>query len=462
MLCFVLFLCAVTVSCSDSGGSTLVDFFSDEDKPDYAGDEFVFAADIDRSEGIYMLYNTNTTFSDVAMTRLDNVAKEYDIKFVQMKGDFVQRLVTSVSSGLNLCDAAIALSYTLQQEGAVSSGLLYPINEMPEINYKDNVKWGEKNLLEAVVSNGNLYGLLPYAWPECMLRTVDFVIVANEDMLAEQGKTDPREYVENGTWTRDKLIEVTNDYAHESNGGETVFGLTFYRPHLYDIALRTSGVEYAVKNDSGEWESGIHTQLGKQALEWVNDFIYENCVDSVLNLPTYDCASAFINGEAAMIMTHTNVALDTDKDTSIAFKVDNFCLLPFPLGDNMTYGEWVGQYDALKYITFPVNIEKPEMSATIMNAVFEPLDGYETSEALEDYYSRFIFHDDRDAEVVYKMLENARYNFYPEGGRAIVDKLGDSSEELSVTQVLESMRDSFADTVKNKIANVYESMDELW
>lgn len=462
IICFVL--CAVTVSCSGSGDSGLIDFIQNSQDIDYSGYNFVFSEKVAADDTVdtkYLFYDINTEFSDAAKKRMDEVADKYNITITPMVGDFCDKLPTSYASGIVIADAAIATNFDVNK-GIVASRLLYPINKMSVINYRDSEKWGEKNLLEAMAYDGNLYGVLPYKWPEWLLRTADFVIVVNEDLISSLGETDPREYVEDGTWTRNKLIEVTNAYARSSTDGSAVYGLTFFKPHIYDIALRTSGVEYAVKDDGGEWVSGLHTELAAETFKWANDFIYSKCADSILNLTTYDCASAFINNEAVMIMTHTYVALNTASDTSIAFNVENFGLLPFPLGDNMTYGEWVGQYESIPYVVFPANIEYPELSETVINAIFEPLEGYETSEALKSYYNRYIFHDPRDAEIVYKLTENARYNFYAEGGRDIVDEFGNSESELSVTEVLERYKDRYTSTMNEKIVSTYQSVEDLW
>ena len=109
---------------------------------------------------------------------------------------------------------------------------------------------------------------------------------------------------------------------------------------------------------------------------------------------------------------------------------------------------------------FPINgdIEK---SAIIVNALFEPLDGF-GAEELKEYYLRYSFHDERDYYLLQEVFENQRYSFYSDGARAKVVEALYGNHSKSVTEVLESSEEAQNEIIKEKIVPTVESLAALF
>ena len=58
----------------------------------------------------------------------------------------------------------------------------------------------------------------------------------------------------------------------------------------------------------------------------------------------------------------------------------------------------------------------PDVAATIINAMYEPFEGYETLDSIIELMTRNYFFDRRDSEVFYNMYFNSVYNYFHYSG----------------------------------------------
>ncbi len=413
-------------------------------------------------EQTYLGYKEGTEHYDFAAQRVADVENKYNckIEFI-VDPDFGSRIIQMVAAGTPYVDFAVMTRY---EETFSRSGMLTPLSYLSDyIDIYDFEKWGRPNTFTQLVWNNEIYGVIPVTWPEYYFTIVDFPLISNTDAIQDSGYPDPREYVENGEWTRQKLEECVNSYYHKE-GDKVHYGISMYKPHFYDMALRASGIRMAEKIN-GRWVSGIHSEAGLEALTWASKFCTETCKDTINNSDnsTQPALDAFCNGESSLLLMHSNYAFASNSQYQnvVSYEVENFGILPFPLGPGMEYGRWVGQYERTPNVLFfPLIANYTEPAAIVANDIFEPFDAYSTPDALKDFYSKNVFFDERDTAVIMEMLKNCNYNFLEEGMRYITEQC--ASGFTNIAEILESNEDKYQDLVDRYVAPAYESIEAIF
>ena len=273
------------------------------------------------------------------------------------------------------------------------------------------------------------------------------------------GQPDPREFIEDKSWSREKFGEMMLIYTTEDLGYPLKAMLT-YEGHFLDTALRANNAQ-TYKLVDGEYVSGYHTPEGYDALKWADDFLHVYYPECIYFSDRSDSErdAVFINEEVAMELAPvTNIY---GSNSEIPFGVDDFCVLPMPNGPERQNKPYTTYFERIRCHTFfPINgdIEK---SAIIANALFEPLDGF-SAEELKDYYLRYSFHDERDYYLIQEVFENQRYSFYSDGARAKVVEALYAGHSKTVTEVLDASEDAQNEIIKEKIVPTVESLEEVF
>ena len=406
----------------------------------------------------YLGYNTGSYFGDMAMKRVMDVEEKFNCKLNMInEPDLASQLLMHSAAGSSPVDFAIMENFdrTLPR-----SGLLCPISELSgHIDYSDSAKWGAENLLTSLVWDGKLYGVIPVSWPEYNLTVVDFAIVSNTDAIRSSGHTDPREYVENGDWTREKFAECVNDY-YSKVLTTSHYGLGVYDPHFYEMALYSSGACAAIETDNG-WISGIHTAEGQEALEWARKFLNVTCKYSVFHSddPAAPGVQLFNEGLIKLLLCRTTNAFfsnDPQYEKTFSYDIENYGIIPFPTAPNIDSDYWAGIYEsAANVLVFPVLSESKDVAAMIANEIFEPFENYPTS-SLDKLYLDTLFFDVRDVELMSQFVSNCSYSFADEGLRYISQMC--SSENKSIAQILEATEEVYQTYIDENIAPVMDSL----
>jgi hypothetical protein len=119
---------------------------------------------------------------------------------------------------------------------------------------------------------------------------------------------------------------------------------------------------------------------------------------------------AFTEGKSVLtIMNGTDLL---GSEYSIAYTMDNFGVVPFPHGPNGTPENTGSTITETRFSTsIPALAKDPAMSAIILNAIYDPLPGYEDEEDIISYFRRFYFFDDRDVTNFINMYKTVLYNY---------------------------------------------------
>lgn len=296
-------------------------------------------------------------------------------------------------------------------------------------------------------------------WPETVYKQVDHFFFVNENIIKRLGSTDPREFVENGEWTRAKFVELlTEEYTHQNSGGTTVYALSAQPAHFFSIAIKTSGIDYVIQNEDGSYRNAFKEPDVIDKLTWIYDTYYNNVdVNITTGSDTFDAIAKFVNEEAVLCLTHLYYGL-----RDIQYSVESFGILLFPLSDDLNGTGWIGQFEFYNGISFPTNITEADAVSAVVNAIFEPLEGYETEEDRFAYYDRYIFHDSRDTRVVFEAIENCRYLPYNDNGYLIPDAMRDSGGNKSISQILDENESKLEALIEEVYIPLEETCDILW
>ncbi|MBO5300266.1 MAG: hypothetical protein J6B51_09385, partial [Clostridia bacterium] len=265
-----LFVIVFFVSCASQSAEVIPDYIGEFEQNTFDGLELKFAM------SPYICYEQDSLFGDIAKARVAEIEEKYDVKIIFDENEsLVSNLFYSISSGIKPCDVMLSTSFELYNQ--MRANLLFPVDNMPTpLVYSDTEKWGGREKLITYAYDNHLYGILPMYWPETIWKQVDHFFFVNENIISNLGQTDPREFVENGEWTRAKYEEVLNSYTHKNMSGETVYALAVEPAHYFSIAIKTSGIDYIVEKEDGTYANAFLEPGVVDKLTWVSDTFWNN------------------------------------------------------------------------------------------------------------------------------------------------------------------------------------------
>ena len=392
----ILFSFAVTACGTAEEEVFDVDFEMKGDKIDLEGVGIVYEIGLTDSALAVpncLGYELDTTFGDLASKRLKDIQNGYNCT---VKLNYVNNGVS--------CRAFVATS---------ASGMVIGMTELEDyIDFRNEAKWGYRNMLEVVYYEDDLYGLVPLLWPEVSV-SYGTPLVVNENLIASLGVADPRDLLENGQWLWDTFDTCLGQYYIEEGGEVKQYSLTASLADIGNMFILSNGSHFAEKDASGKYIPGFFTQRGVKAMEAAN---------SIYNGPNKKTIDTVGNALQSLISGKTVLgAVGSDSIIGITGRVakemDNFGILSWPTGPDVEPGYAFGQHANIeRCISFSRMSTHPDVAATIINAIYEPFEGYETIDSIIELMTRNYFYDKRDSEVFYNMYFNSVYNYFHYSG----------------------------------------------
>ena len=421
-------------SCAAEEGSA-PDYTKLDVKDDWDGLEFTIVQ-TSLADATYLYYKLDTMLADSALERVKEVENKHNIK-ITLKGyneddTFKNLLNMTLVTGDPLGD--ILFSEASMLRDFANAGGLTPIENVAEqIDIYDFDKWGEPNVWEFMMCKGKMYGVVPVSWVG-NAPYVFYPIVFNGDIVRRFGLGDLREYYENGEWTREKMLEVIVQCTDDTLASP-IKGMGAAWMHLIRAVLLNNGIEFVTfSEDLSSYSCGWVSEAGIEALTWLKD-VNENYADYFLAADfsgNWGFTDLFNEEKCALAMTSSDRIMD-----SIAYEIDNFGLLPFPVGPYGTYGQWAGFYESARNLCIPAYVDFPAEAATIIDEIFEPMEEYPTKASIDEYYNKLIFSDPRDVELLNIMGSNCKYSFWPDGGDNVLNNIKSNLMSTTPTEILE-------------------------
>ncbi len=406
----------------------------------------VYTEDTDNVFG----YIPDTVFADTANRRKEDVENSLNCKisvFNDSNSSVIRsRLTAALASGAHIYDLATADSSAMSS--FVRSGSLIGLSSLLDVHNTD--KWGTPSMLMPALWKDDLYGVVPFAWPNLLYTFAGHIIAVNENMISRLGETDPREYVEALEWTWDKFEECLERYTHEDSG-RTVYAFQSHPAYFAMNMSLSNGVSMAAVED-GKVTVGIYTEAGREALEKAQAIFLRDDKDYIHPSDTTASGELLVNGECVMISQGHGGMIATAG--SILYVMDNVGVLPFPQGPKATPRVYPSYYQQIPYITsIPVTTYDMNAAATILSAMYEPFEGLETKDLIAEYMNNQVFFDDRDAYIFINMIEHTEYNYFWEGGRNGIESVLSANNPVST--ILESNEPNYQKLVDEYIYPQY-------
>jgi ABC-type glycerol-3-phosphate transport system substrate-binding protein len=411
-------------SCAQVVEEIIPEFSVDNASADLGGFECVWGYDGAAGE-TELGFVTGTRNADLLLERKAEIEKSLNCKitpnYTSSMFDFLR---AGVMSGAQPFDIVEGGTYTMVVD--VRAGNLSGLSALLDI---ENVeKWGTPNMLQSLIWQKDVFGVVPFAWPDIMYRQSGHVLAVNESLVSRLGQPDPREYVEDGVWNWDKFEEVLDAYTFQ-DAGRTIYALRSHPPYFSINMFLSSGVALSAF-DAGEVVCGVYTDIGREALERAN---------TIFNVTHKDCFhpetgsvghEQFINGEAVMYLSWCYEL--TSGTNWIMYQMDNIGILPFPQGPHATPGVYLSYHEGLGNATaIPFNAKDPNATAIILSAMYEPFEEYQTKDDIIDYMTNQIFYDRRDAEIIVNVVRNTEYGFFREGARTVIEEAVNTDKGIS-------------------------------
>ena len=279
------------------------------------------------------------------------------------QSDFVAYVIsTAFAGGDNEFD--LIGSYSMCGGSLATSGIIYNLYDLDHLDFEN--PWWSDSLIERSELGGKLYfatGDLANSY----IYALHFLTV-NTNMLAALELDDPRQMVKNGTWTLDKMIEMTKDVGVDDDGieGKTpgdTYGYAFYSSVEADCWIAASGMRMSAENDEGVL-SLTKDFLGDKTFTLINKIATQrhNTLD------WYQIADGMngksIKGGKTLFMGVAGEAMKTFNEVSFKYGV-----LPYPkvTSEQTDYFTLLG----FAYTTFsiPTNVKDPDMSAAVLECM---------------------------------------------------------------------------------------------
>ena len=409
-------------------------------------------------------FTSGTLFSDLAAKRKAEIENNYNCKidaFYQAEGASENEFTVCSMSGAFYCDVLQGSTHGLRS--SVKIGFFQSINALDKyIDYKDSEKWGTSAMLEEMCWGGELYGILPAAWPELNYSSFGYIFMANMNLASSLGIPDIRETVENKEWTWDKFEETLTMGTVTEGGETTVYGMSAHPPYLGEMMLRSNGDSIIIDKGNGEYTWGYADPHALKALEEFRN-IYNGDYAFAFNhdVTSPDAvADAFIEGKATMTVVDTEQLFGYNG--RISRYVENYAVLPAPNGPDVAPGYTFAVHESFRSMIVFSNYSKNfDASAFIINKIYEPFEGYETKDKIKEFMTYNYFFDDRDADIFFDMFRNTQYNYFIVGMRQFNEWVTERKGK-TIPELVEIYHDFNQRLIDTEAVSPRETIKTLW
>jgi len=392
--------------------------------------------------------------ADLVLQRIKDVENNLNCSItIDYSSKTLEQLRIGVITGSQQYDIVTGNSYWMVDD--IRAGYYQGLSTLLDINNTE--KYGTPNMLQSVLWKNDLYGVIPFAWPDLVYISSGYVIAVNENIVNSLAQPDPRDFVENNAWNWDQFEECLSAYTY-TEGDKKVYGIKSHEQYYIVNMMLSNGVAFSAL-ENGKVVAGAYTDPGFVALDRAKTILQETHRDCFHPSKTALDPSEFYNDECVMYVAMT-VEL-WGNSSYIMYKMDNVGILPFPQGPNATPGKYMTYHQGLFNTTgIPCDAKDTWASAEIISAMYEPFEEYKTKNDIIDFMTSQVFFDRRDAEIVANCTRNTEYGFFLEGACAMLETIEISSSPLS--QILERGENSYNQIVEKYMAPHFEGMISVY
>ena len=405
-----------------------------------------------------LTFINNTEFGDLAMKRLRDVENNYnckiDFNYVDRSGE---QAYYSVVSGSYAFDMISEESYWFIDY--LPSGAFVDLTGLDNLDAFDETKWGNRYLRLSTMYNGAIYGLLPARHPMRLSNSPSNLFAVNEKYITNLVTTDPRDYFENGEWNWDTFGNCLETYAHtDAMTNEFVYSLgsCFEYGRLYMVIAMSNGCDFITMKDDGSYTLGYFSQNAVDAYNKVNEWMY-GATSGNINLE--GGLTQFLDGKSVITLIDAYQVLSSSD--SIAYKMDDFGIVPAPCGPGASNPyDYATSYESADFtIAIPITAKDPEVSALVLNAIYEPFEGFETEDDITDYLIRNYFNDERDARL-FMDITDLDHIYYHDHKHGLSEMFGQLAKNVAVSRCVDSYESRYYTIVDKYVIPEYITIAE--
>ena len=353
-------------------------------------------------------YTNNTDLGDLAAKRIKDIESGYNCK---LQFNYVDRAgslaYTSAVGGLYVFDFISEESFFVYNY--LKTNAFQDLTQVENLDVFDETKWGSRYMRSSTMANGGIFGVLPAMHPMRLQNSIDDLLVVNEDLIASLAVTDPRDYAERGEWDWDTFENCLLNYSYTDGANDQVYALGAGMGTTARALAICNGFEFITFKDNGDFELGYFGPNAVEAFNWTFDLYNGPAGRNIDAEPSLD---KFFNNLA--VMQYIGAWQIVGTTDSVAFKMNNFGLVPTPCGPSAKGpDDWKNSYSSADFtLMIPVTAKDVEISALILDRIYEPFEGYETKESVIEYLKRNYFSDARDAEYFVETAMGNRAYFH--------------------------------------------------
>ena len=456
----ILLLTAMTLtffSACTSEAPQLLEFLDNNTTLDLDGETITILNENDVETQIFG-YKHSTLEYDEMKARIKSIEDKYDcvIELINIGNNETMREVimanTSASGSTYDSDIFVAGGNNILRNLAYGNALL-PLTDVRDyIDYTNSEKFGSAGFLEAAMVDGIPYAVKPSYWLGYN-NSAAFYVTYNIDMLKRAAMTDFHEYYENETWTWETYENIFKEYTPDE--GSFTFATSPF--HEVYITMLSNGVQIYGYID-GEFKCDFNEPKTMTAIDWYLNFY--NTYKDEREEPSRWGTGGFTEGNTLMTLA---TASEVTRG-AIAYSDIEYSIMPYPCGPDIEYGQWANFTEGISGFAISAFSDEPEVSAMIINDLFEPFGIITEYESLEDYYAQNIFLTHTDAKIFLDVGEYCRFRYWGLDGSigSFLEEFegGSSSTAAQLITRFSSRIESIADKeIKNNFENyVYDAL----
>ncbi len=359
--------------------------------------------------------------NDAVYNRNGLIEDRFDVKITAVENDNPQdAVVTFATAGTD--DAHVVgfsdyLAYT-----PITAGVLLNWIDM---KYTDLDKpWHNKLANDAATINNQLYAICSDVSISSM--TYTYAMYGNMGLAAQfnYSADDFYNLVKEGTWTLDKMIEITDSIYIDSNGSGTkdfddIYGFGYYPNNPADVWLTAFGGQIATVGDDGKtveltFMSDKTVSILEKLVKWhTTGQGFERLTTS------YEEEDYFLNEKLVIAPMRFSVAYSTLREME-----STYIILPYPKWDEAQEAYYTMADDKFTVFGIPTSVAD---KTDFISAIYEALsaESYKTvypkyyDEALKGKYSS----DPTTAEMVDLIMEGRAFDFSVQFGNSCFNRM---------------------------------------
>ncbi len=364
---------------------SIIEFYAEELNGDVVND-----AVFQRNQKVEERLNVDLEFSSAPGNNANFVAWSTSVTNSTMAGDGVYDIVAGYSMG------TATLAY---------NAMLHNLSDLPYLDF--TMPWWPESLMKEAVCGGKLY----FCSGDISTNMISmiFAMYFNKTVAENHDLGNIYDLVYEGTWTLDKMIELSSGCYVDANGDGTRDPLdhygfitqpTYTDAFFYGSGLRTTtigdeGVPVVSPDFSGEKAQALLTKI-------VEMFTQEGLYLAGYTMEGYDHArNAFMEDRALFFNTEISFATNFLRSSEASYGI-----LPMP-----KYDETQEDYRTVMSFPYslygiPVDAKAPEMSAAVLECLAS--ESYRTvSPALFEIALKVKFSSDSDAGKMYDIIRGS-------------------------------------------------------